>query len=489
MRARRAAGVVALATLAACAPEPVTTQGEDWTTLWRAAAVAAVAVAALVWLAVIVAVLRYRRRSDDTPSQHAENTPLEIAYFVVPLIIVAVLFAGTIVTQRRVTAVTDDPDLTVEVTGFQWQWQFRYVDTDVVVRGDADTVPELVVPVGRTVRFELETADVIHSFWVPDFLDKRDLIPGVDNEIEVEITEAGVYDGRCAEFCGLDHCRMNFTVRAVPADEFGEWLEERRVITHHARPTGLLAFLTTTDHKRIGISYMVTAFVFFLVGGALAELIRAELQAPDLEVVSASRYNELFTMHGSVMLFLFLGPFAFGLANYLVPLHIGAPDMAFPRLNALSYWFFLFGGLTMLAGFLTADGAADFGWTGYAPLSDRRPLPGRRHRPVADVARPHRAVRRADRGQHRRHRLHHAGARHDDVPHADLHLEHGRDERPRAHRLPGAHQRGRRCSSPTATSAPTSSMPPPAGYPSCGSTCSGSSATPRCTSSCCRTSG
>jgi cytochrome c oxidase subunit 1 len=148
--------------------------------------------------------------------------------------------------------------------------------------------------------------------------------------------------------------------------------------THAARPTGFLAFLTSTDHKRIGLAYMVTAFVFFLAGGALAVVIRAELLEPGTQVVSESRYNELFTMHGSVMLFLFLGPFGFGLANYLVPLHIGAKDMAFPRLNALSYWAYLFGGITMLAGFLTADGAADFGWTGYTPLSDitRSPGPG-----------------------------------------------------------------------------------------------------------------
>jgi cytochrome c oxidase subunit 1 len=132
---------------------------------------------------------------------------------------------------------------------------------------------------------------------------------------------------------------------------------------------GLLAFLTSTDHKRIGVAYMVTAFAFFLLGGALAELIRAELYSPGKQVVSQGRYNEIFTMHGSIMLFLFLGPFAFGLANYLVPLQIGARDMAFPRLNAMSYWFYLFGGITMISGFLTADGAADFGWTGYAPLS------------------------------------------------------------------------------------------------------------------------
>ncbi len=144
----------------------------------------------------------------------------------------------------------------------------------------------------------------------------------------------------------------------------------------HRAATGLLAFLTTTDHKRIGIAYMLTAFAFYLAGGALALLIRTELAEPGQQVVGNATYNELFTMHGSIMLFLFIGPFAFGVANYFVPLHIGARDMAFPRLNALSYWFFLFGGLTMLSGFLTADGAADFGWTGYSPLSSVIRSPG-----------------------------------------------------------------------------------------------------------------
>jgi cytochrome c oxidase subunit I len=139
---------------------------------------------------------------------------------------------------------------------------------------------------------------------------------------------------------------------------------------------GLLAFLTSTDHKRIGISYMATAYAFYLVGGALAVVIRSELYEPGQQVVSQGRYNEMFTMHGSIMLFLFLGPFAFGLANYFVPLHIGARDMAFPRLNALSYWFYVFGGITMVSGFLTSDGGADFGWTGYTPLSSIVRTPG-----------------------------------------------------------------------------------------------------------------
>jgi cytochrome c oxidase subunit I len=138
---------------------------------------------------------------------------------------------------------------------------------------------------------------------------------------------------------------------------------------HHA-PGGVLAFFTTTEHKRIGLAYMVTAFLMFLAGGVLAVLIRTELYSPGEQFVGEDRFNELFTMHGTIMVLFFLGPFALGLANFIVPLHIGAPDMAFPRLNALSYWFYLFGGLTGLSGFLTAAGAADFGWTGYTPLSD-----------------------------------------------------------------------------------------------------------------------
>ena len=140
----------------------------------------------------------------------------------------------------------------------------------------------------------------------------------------------------------------------------------------HAPPaaTGILGWLTTTDHKKIGLSYMVTAFGFFMLGGALAEIIRAQLFSPESRLVSPGTYNEIFTMHGSIMMYLFIVPFAIGLANYLVPLQIGAREMAFPRLNALGYWLYLFGGLTMVSGFLTADGAAAFGWTGYAPLSN-----------------------------------------------------------------------------------------------------------------------
>jgi cytochrome c oxidase subunit 1 len=139
---------------------------------------------------------------------------------------------------------------------------------------------------------------------------------------------------------------------------------------------GLVGWATTTDHKRIGILYGVTAFAFFLLGGVLALVMRAELAGPGRQLVGESLYNQLFTMHGSIMMFLFAVPMAYAFANYLVPLQLGAPDMAFPRLNALSYWLYLGGGLTMVSGFLTARGAANFGWTAYTPLPDAIRSPG-----------------------------------------------------------------------------------------------------------------
>ncbi len=148
-------------------------------------------------------------------------------------------------------------------------------------------------------------------------------------------------------------------------------------IHEHHGPTGILKWLTSTDHKVIGQSYMITALVVFFISGFMALLIRTQLMSPNGSLLSPQVYNELFTMHGSVMLYLFAGPFAFGgLANYIVPLQIGAPDMAFPRLNALSYWLFLGGSITMLSGFFVSGGAASFAWVAYAPLSNATNSPG-----------------------------------------------------------------------------------------------------------------
>ncbi|NKX91647.1 aa3-type cytochrome oxidase subunit I [Nocardia coubleae] len=134
--------------------------------------------------------------------------------------------------------------------------------------------------------------------------------------------------------------------------------------------------LTTTDPKLLGIMYLVTTTAFFLIGGLMALLMRGELARPGMQFLSPEQYNQLFTMHGTIMLLFYATPTVFGFANAILPLQIGAPDVAFPRLNALSYWLFLFGATMAVSGFLTPGGAADFGWTAYQPLSDIVHSPG-----------------------------------------------------------------------------------------------------------------
>src|SRR5207253_6289800 len=121
---------------------------------------------------------------------------------------------------------------------------------------------------------------------------------------------------------------------------------------------------------------MVTSFAFFMVGSVMALLMRAELARPGRQFLSQEQYNQLFTMHGTIMLLLFATPMVFAFANLVLPLQIGSPDVSFPRLNALSYWLFLFGGITVMAGFITPGGAPDFGWTAYAPLNNAVNSPG-----------------------------------------------------------------------------------------------------------------
>ena len=136
-------------------------------------------------------------------------------------------------------------------------------------------------------------------------------------------------------------------------------------------------WITTTDHKKVGYLYLITSFIYFLLGGVMALVIRAQLFAPGLEVVATKeQYNQLFTMHGTIMLLMFATPLFAGFVNVLMPLQIGSPDVAFPRLNALAYWFFSFGSLIAVAGFLTPQGAASFGWFAYAPLSSQTFSPG-----------------------------------------------------------------------------------------------------------------
>ena len=154
--------------------------------------------------------------------------------------------------------------------------------------------------------------------------------------------------------------------------------EAARPYPARSEPKGwtLLQLVTTTDHKTIGKMYLVTSFGLFLIGGLMALLMRSELAVPGLQFLSNEQYNQLFTMHGTIMLLLYAVPVAYGFANYILPLQIGAPDVAFPRLNAFAYWLYVFGSLIVLAGFITPGGAADFGWTAYTPLTSALHSPG-----------------------------------------------------------------------------------------------------------------
>ncbi|WP_458688626.1 aa3-type cytochrome oxidase subunit I [Nocardia tengchongensis] len=164
---------------------------------------------------------------------------------------------------------------------------------------------------------------------------------------------------------------------AVPAREVPE-LEPVRPFPRRSGPQGsyLWKAITTTDPKMLGNMYLFTAMAFFLIGGLMALLMRTELARPGMQFLSPEQFNQLFTMHGTIMLLFYATPIVFGFANAVLPLQIGAPDVAFPRLNALSYWLYLFGATMATAGFITPGGAADFGWTAYTPLSLAEHAPG-----------------------------------------------------------------------------------------------------------------
>ncbi|MET0143931.1 MAG: cytochrome c oxidase subunit II, partial [Ilumatobacteraceae bacterium] len=203
-------------------PPPLTEQASDIDRVWAGFFIIAVVVGVLVAALVAIVVIRFRRRpgNDALPEQTRAHIPLEIAYTVVPLLIVIGLFAVTFVSVRALDEVDPpaDVDLVVDVTGFQWQFQFDYPASGVTVTGTDDTAPELVLPTGASVRFDLTSIDVIHSFWIPGFRFKRDMFPGQVQSFQVDVADrTGFFEdtGVCAEFCGLDHHKMRFSVRVV----------------------------------------------------------------------------------------------------------------------------------------------------------------------------------------------------------------------------------------------------------------------------------
>jgi cytochrome c oxidase subunit 2 len=209
------------------APPGATEQGKRISELYQLMFYVAIVVAATVYVLMVWCIVRYRRRprdGDELPPQFRKHIPLEITYTIIPLLVVIGIFVATFRTENKVDFVSSDPALVVNVTAFQWQWRFEYPKSGVNIIGRVEAPPTLVLPVGQTVRINLQATDVAHAFFVPDFLFKRDAIPGHDTHFDLKVSEAGVFHGECAEFCGLDHGEMNFTVRAVSPAAFQQWV-------------------------------------------------------------------------------------------------------------------------------------------------------------------------------------------------------------------------------------------------------------------------
>jgi cytochrome c oxidase subunit II len=210
--------------VAGCTPASVTEQGRAIQSTYNLFLYIAAVVFVLVSGLVVWSVLRYRRRDDELPEQtHGHNT-LELLWTLIPTVIVLGLFWVTLQTQDRVAEPASRPALTVDVTAFQWSWRFRYEESGAEVVGGPGNVPELVVPVGQPVRIRLRSADVVHSFYVPQTLFKRQAIPGITNEFDLTFEKVGIYHGQCTQFCGLAHADMVFRVRVVSQGEFQSWM-------------------------------------------------------------------------------------------------------------------------------------------------------------------------------------------------------------------------------------------------------------------------
>ena len=219
-------------------PEGVTDQAERMRELWTGSVIAALVVGVLVWGLIFWSVAFHRAKDNEIPKQFKENLPLEIVYTVIPLILVLGLFYFTVVVQNYVLDDRAEPEVTVQVNAFKWNWEFEYANTSVdngeqsvSTVGSSTEIPILVLPVDQVIRLELESTDVIHSFWVPEFLFKLDILPGEndgqDNIFQLTVREEGSYVGRCAELCGSYHAYMNFEVRAVSEGDFTSYISAR----------------------------------------------------------------------------------------------------------------------------------------------------------------------------------------------------------------------------------------------------------------------
>lgn len=209
-------------------PEPATEEAPRILTLWQGSWAAAIAVGLVVWGLVVWSSIFHRKKSEELPPQVRYNVPIEALYTIVPFIIILVLFYFTTRDQNELLDLKDEPDMTVNVVGKRWSWDFNYLDEDVYVTGIPGEPPTLVLPEGEKVRFQLTSPDVIHSFWVPAWLFKLDVIPGRPNTFQVTPDKQGTFAGKCAELCGVDHSRMLFNVRVVSQAEYDDFIQSLR---------------------------------------------------------------------------------------------------------------------------------------------------------------------------------------------------------------------------------------------------------------------
>lgn len=223
-------------------PEIITEQGESILSLWQGAWIAAIATGVVVWGLILGSAFWFRRRSDDeVPVQTRYNLPIEIFYTVFPIVMVIVFFSKTVEVQNIALEHVEDPDVNVTVVGQKWTWTFNYPESgpngeNLFVSGftpgeqdgviDDSDLPTLVIPVDQTTHFDLYSPDVIHSFGVPAFAMKMDVVPGNDNSFQVTPTETGQYEGKCYELCGAYHSRMLFRVEVVTEEEYEAHLAE-----------------------------------------------------------------------------------------------------------------------------------------------------------------------------------------------------------------------------------------------------------------------
>jgi cytochrome c oxidase subunit 2 len=251
-RRAKAAGVGALAVmllaLTGCTndtftrigfPNPVTEQGKIVISLWQGSWIAGMLVGCVVWGMIVWAVIFHRQRGNKLPPQVRYNMPIEILYTVIPFVLIAVLFYYTAKDENAIDAIPAHPAVTVNVVGFQWSWQFNYQGQGVTEDGamwdptlpaSQQHLPLLEIPEGETINFNLTSPDVIHAFWVPEFLFKRDVIPGHPNHFSITADQTGTFTGHCSELCGIYHSRMLFTLKIVTPSQYKTWIAQQKAL-------------------------------------------------------------------------------------------------------------------------------------------------------------------------------------------------------------------------------------------------------------------